>query len=198
MVKQMESWLPRHRITVDEYYRMAELGLLAGDARVELIEGEIIDMAPIGSRHGAAVGRLDRLLQRAVGDRAIVFVQNPIRLSRSSEPQPDLAVVRPREDFYEARHPTGPDTLLIVEVSEATLRYDRQIKVPLYARHGIPDVWIVDLTSNQIHFFRAPAGDEYADVSSTATPGVVELAALRSASVDLSCMLQRGKDAGSR
>src|ERR1700730_13797997 len=103
----MNDWILRHRVTVDEYYRMAEVGILPPDARVELIEGEIIDMASIGPGHGGTVMQLDRLLQRAVGDRAYVFVQSPELLSDISEPQPDLALVKPRSDLYKIRHP-GP------------------------------------------------------------------------------------------
>ena len=188
MGTRMESWLPRHRITVEEYYRMAEVGLLAEDARVELIEGEIIDMAPIGSRHGAAVDRLDRLLQRSVGDRATVRVQGSIRLSASTEPQPDIVLLKPRDDFYASKHPTGPDTLLIIEVSDTTFRYDSEVKVPLYARHGVPEVWVVDLKSRRIHFFRASSGGEYADVTSAGEPAEIRLVALPGVAIDLSGM----------
>jgi Uma2 family endonuclease len=181
-----EDWLPRHRITVDEYYRMAEVGLLAPDARVELIEGEIIDMPPIGSSHGGVVNRLNRLLVQAIGDRAIVSVQNPVRLSRSSEPQPDLAVLRPRADFYEAAHPNPPDTLLIIEVSQTTFRYDRQIKVPLYARNGVPEVWLIELPAGRIHFFRSPADGQYAETASIDEPGVTAIASLPDVTIDLS------------
>ncbi|HZF14963.1 MAG TPA: Uma2 family endonuclease [Steroidobacteraceae bacterium] len=122
MGTSMESWLPRHRITVDEYHRMAEVGLLAEDARVELIEGEIIDMAPTGSRHSAVVSWLNELLGKAVGNRAIVWVQCSVQLSRSSEPQPDLALLKRRGDFYASAHPRGADTLLVVEVSDTACR----------------------------------------------------------------------------
>lgn len=186
MRPSMENWLPRHRITVDEYYRMAEVGLLAPDARVELIEGEIIDMAPIGSRHGGTLTQLQDLLTRAVGARAIVRVQLPVRVSKFSEPQPDIALVTPRADYYKSRHPTAADTLLIVEVSDTTFRYDRQIKVPLYARHGIPEVWIVDLKSRQMHLFRSPSSEGYADAVSSAEPGTRKIAALPDVQVDLS------------
>ena len=184
-----EDWVAWHRITVDEYYRMAEVGLLAPETRVELIDGVIIDMAPIGSRHAGTVTRLDRLLSRAVGDRAIVRVQQPVRLSRSSEPQPDVSLLRPRRDDYAKAHPGAKDTLLAIEVSETTLRYDRDIKVPLYARHGIPEVWIVDLVGEQIHFFRAPETGKYPDVSSTKEPGVVALGVLSDVTVDLTGIL---------
>jgi Uma2 family endonuclease len=185
----MEGWPQRHRITVDEYYRMAEVGLLAEDARVELIEGEIIDMAPIGSRHAAVVDRLAQLLQRSVGVRATVRVQGPIRLSASTEPQPDLALLKPRNDFYAAAHPTGHDTLLVIEVSDTTVRYDREVKAPLYARHGVPELWIVDLKGRRVHFFRAPSGGEYREVSAVSEPGDIELAALPGLAIDLSGVL---------
>lgn len=190
MSTPMESWLPRHRITVDEYYRMAEVGLLAQDARVELIEGEIFDMAPIGSRHGGIVSRLDHRLIHAIGDGAIARVQQPLRLSRSSEPQPDLAIVRVREDFYTRSHPTASDVLLIVEVSETTFRYDQRIKAPLYARHGIPELWIIDLEHLQMHLLRSPQGETYAELSVITEPGLLTLAADPRLEVDLRGLLK--------
>jgi Uma2 family endonuclease len=181
-----EDEISRHRITVEEYYRMAEVGLLAPDARVELIDGVIIDMAPIGSRHGGTVIRLNRLLTRAVGDRASVGVQHPVRLGVSSEPQPDIAVLKRRHDDYVGSHPTPADILLIVEVSETSLRRDVQVKMPLYARHGIPEFWIVDLKVGQIHYFRSPDGAAYTEVSADKTPALVTLAGLSDVTVDLS------------
>jgi Uma2 family endonuclease len=184
-----EQWLPRHRLTVEEYYRMAEVGLLAPDARVELIEGEIIDMAPIGSGHAAIVNRLNRLLVQAVGDQAIVSVQSPIRLSLRSGPQPDLALLKPRADFYSRDHPGPADVLLAIEVSDTTLRYDRGIKMPLYARHGIPEVWIIDVENGLLHFFRSPSGDSYTAVSSAERPGMTRLSLPAEVTVDLSGLL---------
>lgn len=189
MVRAMEDWLPRHRITVHEYYRMGELGLFAPEARTELIEGEIIDMAPPGSRHSSVVALLTELLVPAVRGSAIVLVQSPVRLSDLSEPQPDLALVRLRADRYSASHPTGADALLVIEVSMTTWRYDRQIKIPLYARHGVPEVWIVDLNLSEMHFFRSLRGEEYADSSSTRHPGTVAIPGLPGFSVDLSDIL---------
>jgi Uma2 family endonuclease len=150
MGMQMESWPRRHRITVHEYHRMAEVGLLAPDARVELIEGEIIDMAPIGKDHQSIVDQLTRLLVIALGDDAIVRVQGSIRLSDWSEPEPDVALLAPRADFYRKEFALGTDTLLVIEVSDTTLRYDRDKKVPLYARHGVPEVWIVDVQNDAL------------------------------------------------
>jgi Uma2 family endonuclease len=185
----MESWLPRHRITVDEYYRMAEVGLLAEGARVELIEGEIIDMAPIGSRHAAAVARLDQLLQRAVAGNALVRVQLPIRLSRSSEPQPDLVLVRARDDYYASGHPTATDALLVIEISDTTFRYDSTVKLPLYAHHGVPEVWIVDLQGASLHMFRSLAEGRFAHESSVTALGLTPIAAMPGTLIDLTGLL---------
>jgi Uma2 family endonuclease len=185
-----EDWITRHRITVDEYYRMVEVGLLAPDARVELIEGEIIDMAPIGNLHGGTARQIGELLSQAVGSQAIVSLELPVRLSKASEPQPDISVLKRRTDYYKSAHPTAEDTLLVIEISKTTLRYDREIKVPLYARHGIPEVWVVDLKGSQILFFRTPTAGAYADVSSTKTPGVVTLSALPDVTLDLSAVLR--------
>jgi Uma2 family endonuclease len=179
----------RHRITVEEYHRMAEVGLLAPDARVELIEGEIIDMAPIGNPHNSAVDRLNQWLTVAVLGQAIVRVQGSFRLSGFTEPQPDIILLKPREDFYWSRFATGDDTLLVIEVSDSTFHYDREIKEPLYARHGIPEYWIVEIEHSRLHFFRSPVDGCYTDVSATSTPGVIELPGLGGKTVDLSRLL---------
>ena len=185
----MNDWIPRHRITVDDYYRMAEVGILAPDAQVELIEGEIIDLAPMGPRHGGTVMQLNHLLQSAVGDFAYALVRLVIRLSDISEPQPDFALVKRRSDFYKKKHPGPADTFLIIEVSESSLRYDRQVKAPLYARHGVPEYWTIDLKGRQITFFRSPESGQYADVTSTRAPGVVAPVALPEVQIDLAHVL---------
>ncbi|HTQ37266.1 MAG TPA: Uma2 family endonuclease [Steroidobacteraceae bacterium] len=182
----MESLPRRHRITVDEYYRMAEVGLLAPDARVELIDGEIIDMAPIGVDHSSVVGHLEDLFHEAVGRHGLVRAQSVVRLDRRSEPQPDIAVLVRRADYYRRAHPTPADVLLLIEVSDSTLRYDRDVKVPLYARHGIPEVWIVDLRNGQLHLHRSAEGGQYRDCSGTDHPGLTPIAALPGVAVDLS------------
>lgn len=184
-----ELGVHRHRLTVEQYHRMAETGVLARDARVELIEGVIVEMAPIGSRHAATVKRLNALLTSAVVGRAIVSVQDPIRLGDRSEPHPDLALLRPREDFYANTAPTAADTLLIIEVSQATAAYDRQVKVPLYAQHGVPEVWIVDLDFSLVRFYRTPQADRYADITATETPGPTPVLMLPGVTVDLSGLL---------
>lgn len=153
----------RRLFTVEEYHRLAQAGILGEDDRVELLEGEIVEMAPIGSRHAGTVNRLNRLLSHLVGDLAVVAVQNPIRIGEHSEPQPDLALLHPRPDFYASAHPQPADVLLLVEVAEATASYDREVKVPIYARAAIPEVWLVDLERERIEVFRQPSPQGYGE-----------------------------------
>ncbi len=158
------AFLPqRHRITVDEYYRIAEAGIFKADDRVELIEGEMLDMPPIGIDHAYVVNRLTAILIQSAGFTANVSSQNPIRLNQRTEPQPDIALLRYREDFYRHIRPSPEDVLLLVEVSDSTLRYDKEIKLPLYARHGIPEVWIVDLEHSLVEVYRNPIDGNYAE-----------------------------------
>ncbi|MGH8470646.1 MAG: Uma2 family endonuclease [Gammaproteobacteria bacterium] len=154
----------RHRLTVSDYQRMGETGILDQNARVELIAGEIIDMAPIGSLHAGTVNRLIRMLQRTIGDAAVLSVQNPIVLGPYSEPEPDVALLKPREDFYTATHAVPDDVLLIIEVADTTVRYDREVKVPLYASTGIPEVWLIDLPRKAIEVCRQPTAQGYREV----------------------------------
>lgn len=180
---------PRHRLSVEDYYRMGEAGIFGEDDRVELIDGDIIDMAPIGSRHAGTLKRLATLFRDAVGDKAIVSVQDPVRLDHHSEPQPDLALLRPREDYYYGAHPRPPDVLLIVEVSESSLAYDQQVKVPLYARRGIPEVWLVDLAAHAVLVHRGPGAGGYAETFVFDTPGELAPILLPDALVDLSAIV---------
>jgi Uma2 family endonuclease len=184
-----EPRIVRHRLTVDDYYRMAEVGVLARDARVELIEGEIIDMAPIGSRHYWAVVTMNRLLIQAVGDTAVVVVQAPVRLSQHNEPEPDLMLVKPSTSA--AALPTGTDTLLVIEVSDSTLPYDVKFKAPLYAKYGVPEYWVVDVEGKQLRRFAAPKGGVWTDVSVVCALGVVALPGLAGLTVDLSGLFQQ-------
>jgi Uma2 family endonuclease len=180
-----ESLPRRHRITVDEYLRMGEVGLFAPDARVELIEGEVFDMAPIGDGHNGKVDRLNRIFIRAVGDSAIVRTQGSTRLGELSMPQPDLALLTPREDFYEHGGSSAADILLVVEVSDSTLRFDRDIKMPLYARHGVPEAWIVDVQHRELRIWRTPRDGNYLDQSVLTIPGTIFPVRLPEVALDL-------------
>jgi Uma2 family endonuclease len=157
----MSVEIAKHFFTVAEYERMSEVGIFKDADRVELIEGEIVEMSPIGKRHAACVARLTQFLIQSLQGRAVVWVQNPVRLDDFSEPQPDVAVLKPRADFYGQALPTPEDVLLLIEVSDTTLEYDRQIKVPLCARAGIPEVWIVNLADERIETYAELAGGAY-------------------------------------
>jgi len=160
----------RRLFTADEYYRLADVGILRRDDRVELLDGDIVEMTPIGIRHAACVDRLLALVQPRVTGRAILRVQNPIRLSPHSEPQPDLSILKARADFYASAHPAPGDVLLVIEVADSSLEFDRAVKVPLYARSGIPEVWLVDLEGSRIEVFSQPTLDGYVR-SHVAVPG---------------------------
>jgi Uma2 family endonuclease len=177
--------VPRHLLTVDDYHRMGEAGILSEDDRVELIEGEPVEMEPIGSEHAAAVNDLTRLLIMAVGDRALVSPQNPVRLDRRSEPQPDFALLRPRPDGYRSALPTPQDTPLIVEVAHSSLDYDRAVKLALYAKHGIPEVWIVNPLGKGVEVYRKPQNERYGKAERAGPPGIVTIEALPGVRVEV-------------
>jgi Uma2 family endonuclease len=151
----------RRRFTIEEYERMVETGILTQDDRVELIDGEIVEMSPIGDPHAAFVANLTHLLVHAVGDRARVWVQGPVRVPPRSKPQPDLALLRPRS--YVREGATTEDVLLVIEVADTSLRYDRTVKLRVYARAGIPEYWIVDANTESLEIYQSPIGDRYAD-----------------------------------
>ncbi len=150
--------------SVADYHRMADVGILTEDDRVELIEGRIIVMSPIGSRHAACVKRLNAFLSQHVAENALVSVQDPIQLNDYSEPEPDVALLRLRDDFYASGHPTAEDILLVVEVADTSEGYDREEKIPLYARSGIREVWLVSLLKNRVEVYTEPTGDLYRQV----------------------------------
>jgi Uma2 family endonuclease len=144
---------------------MGETGILSEDNRLELIRGDIVFREPIGAYHAGTVDRLNRLWTSRLGERAIVRVQNPVQFRREdSELQPDVMLLRPRDDFYTGRHPEAADVLLLIEVADTTLRLDRRVKLPLYARVGVREVWLLDLTTQQLEVCREPLGDRYGSV----------------------------------
>lgn len=151
----------RHRFTVTEYQRIAEAGVLAEHDRVELIEGEIIDMTPIGPGHGAGVDRALDELKEALGRRVIIRVQGSIVLNDQTQPQPDVALLRRRADFYVQQHPGPQDIFLLIEVSDTSLAYDIDAKAKMYAEAGIPEYWVFDVASKAIFLFDEPGLDGY-------------------------------------
>ena len=157
----MSVQIMKRLFTTEDYHRMMASGILSEDDYVELLRGEIVEMSPIGSRHAACVKRLNRLLSRLIGERGVISIQDPIRLDAHSEPQPDLAVLRPRPDYYATAHPEPKDVLLLVEVAETSAGYDHEVKLPLYAQANIPEVWLVDLAEECIRVFDQPAPQGY-------------------------------------
>jgi Uma2 family endonuclease len=157
---------------------MGEAGVFGPEARLELIDGEIVEMTPIGSPHAGAVNALNRLLVRLAGDRAVVSVQNPAMLSDRSVPQPDLALLEPRADSYSAAHPTAAAILLAIEVADTTLVFDVETKVPLYARAGVREVWVVDVNEQAIRVYRDPSPTGYKTSFTVAGDGSVASLAL--------------------
>ncbi len=153
--------LKKRRFTVAEYRQMAQAGILGEDDRVELIDGEVMEMTPVGRRHASCVARLVHFLGRELGDAVVVWPQNPVELGEYSEPQPDLVLLRPRPDFYSSVDATAEDVLLLVEVSDSTVGPDRRVKVPLYAQGGIPEVWLFDLQQETVTIYRDPAPTGY-------------------------------------
>ncbi len=157
----MATEVLKRLFSVDEFHRMAEAGVFGEDDRLELLDGEIVRMAAIGSRHAGCVARLTEIFGERVRAVAIVNVQNPVVLSEHIELYPDIALLKRRPDFYSQSHPGPADVLLIVEVADTTGDYDRRVKVPRYARTGIPAVWVVDLRDGAIDVYRDPSGDKY-------------------------------------
>ena len=156
--------LTRRPFTTTEYHQLIAAGVLTEDDRVELLNGEIIQMSAIGPRHAACVNRLIAFLSRKTGRFAIIAAQNPIRLDNYSEPEPDISLLKPREDFYAENHPVPADILIAIEVADSSLEYDRNIKLPSYARAGIPEAWLVDLISDRIEVHSQPHNGIYQEV----------------------------------
>jgi len=159
------AWQPARRLfTTAEYHKLIEIGVLKEDDRFELVNGEIVEMSPIGPRHASCVNRMNTLLGDKARKRAIISVQNPITLTDYSEPQPDLALLKPRADFYASAHPTPADALVIIEVADSTVETDRRNKIPIYAFAGVPEVWLVDLVNDRIEVHSNPFKGVYQEV----------------------------------
>ena len=153
------------RVNVETYDRMAESGLIPPDARVELIDGEIVTMCPINSEHHGCVVFLTNWAVRTFGARALTACQGPVRLDDYNEPEPDLAVIRPRSDHYRTSHPAPADVFFLIEVMNTSAAYDRGVKLGLYARSGIPEVWLVDLNAERVDVYRRPEGNVYREIT---------------------------------
>jgi len=171
----MTVQLLRHKFTVQQYHKMVESGILTEDDRVELIRGEIIEMSPIGTKHAACVNRLINLLVQLLGKRVIVAAQNPIALNDNSQPQPDVALLKPRDDFYATAHPQPQDIFLLIEVADATIIYDREEKIPLYAEANIIEVWLVDINEQIVEVYQQPTAAGYQHIQKFACGEILSI-----------------------
>jgi Uma2 family endonuclease len=170
--------VPRHRLMVRDYHRLGEAGILGEDDRVELLEGQLVDTSPIGPRHALTIDVLNRLLLAAVAEQGWIRVQNPVVLDDASEPQPDFAVVRWPWHGYPDAHPRPPDILLVIEVADSSPDFDRGAKQEFYARAGVREFWIVDLTSDHVLVHRKPDKGTYGSVTTVDASGMLEIEAL--------------------
>jgi len=175
----------RRRLSLEEFHRMGSAGILGEDDRVELIDGDMIEMAPIGAQHLAMVNRLSRILTLAAGKEAIVSTQNPVALPPRNEPQPDIALLKPRPDDYAAGVPAAADVLLIIEVADTTLAYDRDVKIPLYARHSIAEAWLFDIQGGSLLVHRDPGPKGYQRVLTPTQKEIVSPLLMPTVSIDL-------------
>ena len=179
----------RRRFTVDEYYALAEAGILGPEERVELLDGEIIAMAPMHSPHAACITDFDELLRETLGRRATVRVQCPVRLNSGYEPEPDLALLRRRADSYATGHPIPDDVLLLIEVADSSVRTDRRRKIPIYAQHGIPEVWLADLTLRHVEVYDQPIAAGYARIRTIRIDGSLTPAAFPDVAIPVNAVM---------
>ncbi|NJN72624.1 MAG: Uma2 family endonuclease [Limnothrix sp. RL_2_0] len=150
-----------YKFSVEDYHRMGEAEIFGPEKRLELIHGDILSMPPIGLKHAITVNRINQVFTGLFGKQVIVAIQNPLGLSDESEPQPDAVIYKARDDFYENKAPESQDVHLLIEVSDSTLRFDRQVKLPLYASNNIAEAWIANLRDKQLEIFREPTAAGY-------------------------------------
>ncbi len=183
------SAVRKHLTDVQEWQRLGEANIFAPTARIELIEGEILDMAPIGFYHAGHLKRLNKLFTRLVGDQAIIGIQDPLQLSNLSEPEPDFMLLRPEPDFYTSRHPNAEDVLLLIEVADSSLDYDQNEKLRLYARYNIGEYWLLNLNDYCLEVYRQPYKDLYQQKMTLHRGDNITLSQLTNITINLSDIL---------
>jgi len=179
----------KHLTNLDEWRRMGEANIFPPGSRVELINGEILDMVPIGFNHSGHINRLVKLLTKIIPDDVIPSVQNPLQLGDLSEPEPDFMLLKPHEDFYTSRHPIAEDVLLLIEVADSSLRFDQNEKLRLYAQHGVPEYWLLNLNDLCLEVYRKPNGEAYAEKSTLHAGDSVTLSQLPKISIQVAVIL---------
>ncbi len=185
----MTTEVLKRLFTVEQYHRMIETGIITEGDRVELMRGEIVEMASIGTKHAAGVNRLTRLFYDKFGEQVLVSPQNPVEVDEHSEPQPDIAILRPRDDFYASAHPTPDDVFLLIEVSDSTIRYDRTVKIPLYAEDNIAEAWSVDVNAELVEVYRQPSATGYRSLQTLTRGQLIQLLAFPEVSIAIADIL---------
>jgi len=179
----------KHLTNLDEWRRMGEANIFPPGSRVELINGEILDMAPIGSYHAGHLKNINKLFTRLMPEDLITSVQDPLQLGDLSEPEPDFMLLKPHADNYYSRHPTAEDVLLLIEVADSSLRFDQNEKLHLYAQHGVPEYWLLNLNHKCLEVYRKPNGEAYAEKSTLHSGDTVTLTQLPNLSIQVSAIL---------
>ncbi len=179
----------KHLTHLDEWRRMGEANIFPPGSRVELINGEILDMAPISSYHAGHLKRINSVFSKLMPENLIISVQDPLQLGDLSEPEPDFMLLKPHEDFYTSRHPIADDVLLLIEVADLSLRFDQNEKLRLYAQHGVPEYWLLNLHDNCLEVYRKPNGEAYAEKTTLDAGDNVTLSQLPTISIDVSTIL---------
>ncbi|WP_019864179.1 Uma2 family endonuclease [Methylovulum miyakonense] len=179
----------KHLTHLDEWHRMGEANIFPPGSRVELINGEILDMAPIGFNHSGHINRLVKLLTKLIPDDVVPSVQNPLQLGDLSEPEPDFMLLKPHEDFYTSRHPIADDVLLLIEVADSSLRFDQNEKLRLYALHSVPEYWLLNLNDLCLEVYRKPSGEAYAEKTTLRSGDSVTLSQLPDLSIQVAEIL---------
>ena len=179
----------KHLTNLDEWRRLGEANIFPPDSRLELINGEILQMAPIGFNHSGHLNRINKLFARLTSDDVILSVQNPLQLGDLSEPEPNFMLLKPNADFYSSRHPNANDVLLLIEVADSSLSFDQNQKLRLYALHGIPEYWLLNLNDKYLEVYRKPNGEVYAEKNTLRTGDTITLSQLNEISIRLADIL---------
>ncbi len=179
----------KHLTDIHEWQRLGEANIFPPGTRIELIEGEILEMAPIGFNHSGHLNRINKVFTLLTADFADTSVQNPLQLGDLSEPEPDFMLLKPREDFYTSRHPNASDVLLLIEVADSSLAYDQTQKLRLYAMHHIPEYWLLNLNAACLEVYREPHGETYAQKTTLRAGDSVTLTQLPDITIQVSSIL---------
>lgn len=179
----------KHLTDINEWRRLGEANIFPPESRIELIEGEIIEMAPIGSNHSGHLKRINNVLTLIVAGKSIVSVQDPLQLGDLSETEPDFMLLKPNPDFYSSRHPVADDVLLLIEVADSSLAFDQNHKLRLYAIHNVPEFWLLNLNDNCLEVYRKPKGEVYAEKTTLYQGDVITLSQLPEISIQVSEIL---------